>query len=145
MPFLSFQKARSVVRKVGLKSTKKWEKWRKSGGRPFNIPSHPDEVYRDHGWVSYPDFMGYKAKQAAKKGQMLPFKKARSIVWKVGLKGDKEWKEWRKSGKRPTNIPSHPGKAYRDAGWNEWNEQAILEPNNITGYQNLETINNFFT
>jgi len=26
--------------------------------------------------------------------------------------------------------------------WNEWNEQAILEPNNITGYQNLETISN---
>ena len=28
--------------------------------------------------------------------------------------------------------------------WNEWNEQAILEPNNITGYTNLETINGFF-
>jgi hypothetical protein len=26
--------------------------------------------------------------------------------------------------------------------WNEWNEQAILEPNNITGYDNLETIQN---
>ena len=28
--------------------------------------------------------------------------------------------------------------------WNEWNEQAILEPNNITGYSNLERINGFF-
>jgi len=26
--------------------------------------------------------------------------------------------------------------------WNEWNEQAVLEPNNITGYSNLETISN---
>jgi hypothetical protein len=24
--------------------------------------------------------------------------------------------------------------------WNEWNEQAVLEPNNINGYENLETI-----
>lgn len=29
--------------------------------------------------------------------------------------------------------------------WNEWNEQAILEPNNITGYENLETINDIIT
>jgi hypothetical protein len=28
--------------------------------------------------------------------------------------------------------------------WNEWNEQAILEPNNVTGYSNLELINGFF-
>jgi hypothetical protein len=28
--------------------------------------------------------------------------------------------------------------------WNEWNEQAVLEPNNITGYSNLEKINGFF-
>jgi hypothetical protein len=28
--------------------------------------------------------------------------------------------------------------------WNEWNEQAILEPNNITGYSNLELIYWFF-
>ncbi len=27
--------------------------------------------------------------------------------------------------------------------WNEWNEQAILEPNDETGYNNLETIQNF--
>ena len=27
--------------------------------------------------------------------------------------------------------------------WNEWNEQAILEPNNITGYSNIETIKKF--
>jgi hypothetical protein len=26
--------------------------------------------------------------------------------------------------------------------WNEWNEQAVLEPNNITGYETLETIFN---
>jgi hypothetical protein len=29
--------------------------------------------------------------------------------------------------------------------WNEWNEQAILEPNNITGYYNLQIINNIIS
>ena len=26
--------------------------------------------------------------------------------------------------------------------WNEWNEQAVLEPNDVTGYDNLKTISN---
>jgi len=26
--------------------------------------------------------------------------------------------------------------------WNEWNEQAVLEPNHVTGYENLTTIRN---
>jgi hypothetical protein len=29
--------------------------------------------------------------------------------------------------------------------WNEWNEQAILEPNNRTGFENLETIHRIMT
>ena len=29
--------------------------------------------------------------------------------------------------------------------WNEWNEQAMLEPNNITGYYNLQIINNIIS
>ena len=33
------------------------------------------------------------------KGVYLTFQKARSIVWKVGLKNQKEWKAWSKSGK----------------------------------------------
>ena len=24
--------------------------------------------------------------------------------------------------------------------WNEWNEQAVLEPNSVTGFENLELI-----
>lgn len=36
-------------------------------------------------------------------------------------------------------LPSHENIININA-WNEWNEQAILEPNNVTGYQTLETI-----
>ena len=36
-------------------------------------------------------------------------------------------------------IPSHENFINVNA-WNEWNEQAMLEPNNITGYENLTTI-----
>ena len=41
--------------------------------------------------------------------RMLPFAVARAIVQKLKLKGDKEWREWSKSGQRPSNIPAQCG------------------------------------
>ena len=84
---------------------------RKSSARPDNIPSNPDNAYRDAGWVSYPDWMGYGSVS------FLPFERARAAVRKLGLTSAREWYQWNKSGARPNNIPSHPDKVYRDAGW----------------------------
>jgi hypothetical protein len=75
-------------------------------------------TYRDDGWISYPDWLGYgKGQQARAVGKMLPFAVARAIVQKLKLKGREEWREWRKSGQRPSNIPAGPDKTYRDDGW----------------------------
>ena len=107
------------MRKVGLKSVEACKEWNKSGQRPSNIPSCPAQAYRNAGWVSFPDWLGYKGRGPL--GQMLPFKRAREIVRKLGLKSAREWEECRrKSGQRPTNISSHPAKAYRNDGWVSW-------------------------
>ena len=57
---LPFAAARTIVRKLKLKSFKEWDAWRKSGQRPSNIPSNPHLTYRDDGWISMPDWLGYK-------------------------------------------------------------------------------------
>ena len=59
--FLPFKAARLVARGLGLKGWKEWEEWKKSGDRPLDIPSAPDQVYRGKGWVSWPDWLGYSA------------------------------------------------------------------------------------
>ena len=56
---LPFAAARAIVRKLKLKSQKEWKAWSKSGQRPSNIPGNPDRTYRDDGWISYPDWLGY--------------------------------------------------------------------------------------
>ena len=56
---LPFEVARAFVRKLDLGSKKEWEEWSKSGLRPANIPSGPHKVYRDTGWISTPDWLGY--------------------------------------------------------------------------------------
>ena len=56
---LPFPVAWAIVRKLELRSNNEWMAWSKSGQRPFNIPSNPHQVYRDDGWISLPDWLGY--------------------------------------------------------------------------------------
>jgi hypothetical protein len=115
---LPFAAARAYVRKLKLRSQKEWVAWSKSGQRPFNIPSTPEQTYRDDGWISNPDWLGFEGR--APPGSMLPFAAGRMYVRKLKLRSQKEWNEWRKSGQRPSDIPSDPPVAYRDAGWVSW-------------------------
>ena len=56
---LPFAEARAIVRKLKLKSEKEWQAWSKSGQRPSNIPACPHKTYRDDGWISTADWLGY--------------------------------------------------------------------------------------
>ena len=60
---LGFKPARRIVRGIGLRSRKEWQEWSKSGKRPSNIPGNPSDTYKDAGWTSYPDWMGYEGKK----------------------------------------------------------------------------------
>jgi hypothetical protein len=112
---LPFAVGRAYARKLKLKTQKEWREWNKSGQRPFNIPTNPDKMYRDDGWISWPDWLGFEGR--APPGSMLPFAVGRAYARKLKLKTQKEWREWNKSGQRPFNIPSAPEQTYRDDGW----------------------------
>ena len=111
---LSHREGRVFVHMLGLKSRKEWREWLKSGQRPLIIPSAPDKVYKGNGWVSYADWLGYE------RNEMLDFAAARAVARQCNLKGQKEWKEFCKSGQRPSNIPSHPYEVYKGKGWVSW-------------------------
>ena len=48
--------------------------------------------------------------------QFLPFEEARAFARSLNLKSG-EWSTYRKSGKKPDNIPSNPNRTYAEAGW----------------------------
>jgi hypothetical protein len=56
--FLPFEEARELVREVGLKGWDQWRAWRRDC-RPADIPSCPDVTYKDEGWLSMADWLGY--------------------------------------------------------------------------------------
>ena len=62
--YLPFEEARSFVRSLGLSSNKQWEEYIKGlrpdlPQKPRNIPNQPRHVYREKGWISIPDWLGY--------------------------------------------------------------------------------------
>jgi hypothetical protein len=115
---LRFATARKKVHKLNLTSTREWQAWSRTTARPHNIPAGPNNTYRDDGWVSWPDWLGYgKGQPQRAVGRMLPFLPARAYVHSLGLVNEDQWRVWRKSGKRPSNIPSGPAETYGNDGW----------------------------
>ena len=64
---LSFAMARNHARRLGLKGTREWHAWAKSDKRPTNIPGNPARTYRDSGWISTADWLGYEERRRGQK------------------------------------------------------------------------------
>ena len=115
--FLPFVEALAVARSLRLPGRMEWQVWSKAGLRPANVPSAPDVVYKDHGWQGWGHWLG-TGNQHTK--VFLPFGEALAVARSLGLPGRTEWKVWSKEGLRPPNVPSDPGKVYKDRGWQGW-------------------------
>jgi len=116
--FLSFEQAREFVRSLGIKGQIEWKEYSKSGKRPHDIPSSPNETYKGKGWKGYGDWLGTgRTKNHTNPYLFLPYEEARKFVRSLKLKGVKEWQEYRKSCKRPYDIPSSPHQVYKSKGW----------------------------
>ena len=72
----SFTEARAVARELKLEGFRGWKVWSKSEQRPSDIPSNPDQTYRDDGWISWPDWLGNGKERVAWKS----FTEARALA-----------------------------------------------------------------
>ena len=129
-----FEEARAFVHTLELKSYKEWLAYAQGdmpekGTRPADIPSSPSRLYKDKGWLSFPDWLGYELVE------WRPFEEARAFVHTLELKGTREWKAFSRGdmpekGERPADIPGGPQKVYKDKGWNgirDWLGQELVE------------------
>ena len=114
--WMPFEEARSYVRRLGLKNQTEWREYCISGDKPDDIPSVVWAVYKDSGWISLGDFLGtgYVADHLK---EYRSYKEARSYVRRLGLKNQREWVEYCKSGDKPDDIPMAINKKYKNDGW----------------------------
>lgn len=108
--FLPFEQAKQFMHRLGFERKLQWTNWKKAGKRPSFIPSSPERTYKDKGWISWHDWIGFG---------FMPFTEARTYMRKLGLKNREEYWTWQRSGKRPKTIPATPEKIYKHTGWKD--------------------------
>ena len=114
--FRSFKDARKFVHLLKLEGQTQWREYCKSNKKPDNIPSKPDYVYKNNDWNGYGDWLG-TGNVANRNKEFCSFDNAKKFVQKLNLKSRTAWREYRKSGKKPDNIPSNPEIIYKNKGW----------------------------
>lgn len=132
--YCSFEDGRLFARSLKIKSAKEWNELYKLGKIPSNIPLSPNSVYSNTGWKSWGDWLG--SKYVANQQRLYrDYQSAKFFVSKLGLKSVSEWKDYCKSGKKPTDIPNNPDQYYRDKGWNgygDWLGTGTIAPHKST-------------
>jgi len=114
--FRPFKEARDFVRALNLKGVKEWRAYYKSGNKPNDIPTAPEETYKNE-FKGIGDWLG-TGSIATKHKVFRPFKEAREFVRTLNLKGHKDWHDYCISGNKPDDIPYSPWKTY-----NEWKKK----------------------
>src|SRR5262249_13391205 len=111
----NFEEARAFVQNLGLKSEKQWRAYCRSGKKPNDIPAKPNRTYAESGWNSMGDWLGTGRRKSG--SGLRFFEEARAFVQNLGLKSEKQWRAYCRSGKKPDDIPAKPSRTYAESGW----------------------------
>ena len=113
-----FKEARKFTRKLGFKSREEWEEYCKSGKKPADIPEDLVWWYEEgKGWG---DWLGTNF-VSNRNRKFRSFKKARKFVQSLKLTSQNDWAKYRRSDKRPDDIPSNPNAVYKKE-WTTWGD-----------------------
>lgn len=119
----AFRTARRFVRSLGLKNDAEWRLYckgalRKKGKKPEDIPTTPNIIYKDTGWINLGDWLGTgKLSNRVIRASYRNFRDARKYARSLGVKNREEWQALYRAGKIPQDIPFKPERAYAGKGW----------------------------
>jgi predicted helicase len=116
--YLNFNDARTIIRKLKLKSYKDWQVYSSAEDFPFNIPKAPDHVYKNNGWNGWIDFLGNENRKIKIK-DFYNFKEAKLVMLKLKLKSNREWRNYCKSAQKDPKLPYNPERKYSEE-WKGW-------------------------
>ena len=113
----SYDEATKFVHSLNLKSRNEWRDYCKSMNKQINIPSRPDQVYKNKGWKGIGDWLG-TGRNAGQSIEFLPYDEAKEFVHGLKLKSENEWRIFCNSSDYIEIIPRTPQVVYKNKGWN---------------------------
>lgn len=107
---ISYEEAKTILKKYNFKNLREYRK-----NKPKELPFNPKLTFKKE-WIDWNDYLG-------KRGiyDWISYKEAVKISSNLGLKNNREWREYRKKNKL-IGIPIKPDQAYRNKGWKNWGE-----------------------
>ena len=127
--FKTFDQAKSFVQSLNFSSSNEWRKFSKSGNKPSDIPTTCDTFYKDKGWKGWRDFLGLP------ENEFKTFEQAKLFVRSLNFSSSSEWREYNKSGNKPSDIPSFPERKYKEQGWKGWRDFLGLPENEFKTFE----------
>jgi len=116
-----YAEAHQHISSIGFKNVSDWRKFSNSGSRPFDIPSRPNDNYKNCGWTTWGAFLGNET-VATKDIIYLSFKEAREYIRSKKFKSRTDFSNFLISEERPSYIHSHPELKYKNSGWMGWSD-----------------------
>jgi hypothetical protein len=104
---LPFEQTEEIVRSLNISGKNEYYKLYRQGKLPRGLPANPSDTYRNKGWISWYSYLGNEMPT-----KMLPFREAREIVRKLGIKNPGEYFSLHKEGKLPRGLPHDPNDVY---------------------------------
>jgi hypothetical protein len=115
----SFENAKEYIRNIGLKNQNEWFQFIKSKNLPNDIPTSPNIIYKNDGWISFGDWLG-NGNIAPQLKEFCSIKEAMNFAKSKNIKTGKEWRYFSKLNNLPIEIPLRPDAVYKNNGWQNW-------------------------
>jgi hypothetical protein len=138
--FLPYEEAMIQAKSLGIKTSIDWREWVKSGNKPDNLPSYPEDVYMGKGWVNWSVFLGVKNRRNP---VYRSFEEAKAFVLTLDLTTQIEYFAWSKTKAKPDDIPSNPYSVYIGKGWVNWSDYLSTEYKRKGHYKPFEDARRF--
>lgn len=116
--YRNYEEAKKQIESDGVNSYDKWKVYCENGRKPNDIPTTPDRIYKNKGWINWKYFLG-SLNNPPKKRKNLPYKDAKAFAAKMGIKSESQWREICKSKDFPKEMPKSLEKVYKTE-WNGW-------------------------